>query len=77
MDTAAYIISKFGGVRPLARLLKYPPSTVQNWETRNNIPSRQQQAILKAAIANNVPLDPAEFFDIAKKNSKNTNGHRP
>ena len=61
---AKNIISMFGGIRPLARLLGYPPSTVQNWERRNSIPAKQQQKLLLTGIETGLKITPNDFFNI-------------
>ncbi len=63
----SHIIMKFGGVRPLARLLGYPPSTVQNWETRGTIPAKHQQPILDIGVKHKIDITPNDFFSSAKK----------
>lgn len=69
MDTN-HIISKFGGIRPLARLLDCPVSTVQNWITRHSIPAWQQLRILEIGKKNGVEITPDDFFLPVKKPKK-------
>lgn len=68
------IISKFGGARPLARLLGYPPTTVQNWEIRQSIPTKHQAIILNAAKKSGVDIKPEHLIPSLKRNG-NGNGH--
>lgn len=56
------IISKFGGIRPMARMLSYPPSTVSNWENRNSIPARHQRHILDVAKENKISIKPIDLI---------------
>ncbi len=44
LPPADLVISKFGGVRPLARLLGKSPSTISLWRTRHQgkIPNRSE-----------------------------------
>lgn len=61
---ASTIIDKFGGTRPLARLLDMPPTTVQSWLVKGLIPSKHQIAILETAKREGVSLAPDDFFRI-------------
>lgn len=56
------IISRFGGIRPMAAAVGVPPSTVQSWKASGVIPARRQQQVLNAARAAGIPLEPADFF---------------
>ncbi len=63
MKPAEVIISKFGGINPLARALGHKnASTVQGWKERGFIPSRQQALVLRAAKDNDIELSAADFF---------------
>ncbi len=68
MDQAARIIARFGGVRPMARILseqtgrRVPPTTVQGWAQRGLIPAARQADVLAAAKARDIALDPEDFF---------------
>lgn len=63
MTPVARIIDKFGGIRPLARALNRPVSTVQSWKDRGAVPHRRQAELLEYARAHGIELTPAEFFD--------------
>lgn len=65
MNTSS-VISMFGGIRPLARLLGYPVSTVQNWEHRDRIPDRHFHALTKAANKVGVDLPAEELIKLSK-----------
>lgn len=69
MDTntniAARVIAKFGGIRPMARLINRPPSTVQSWEISGFIPARHQSHILQIAAASGINVAPDDFFDVS------------
>lgn len=62
-NTAARIIAKFGGIRPMATIIDRPHSTVQSWEVSGYIPARQQENILKVAREKGIDVSPADFFD--------------
>ena len=62
MSTAANIIDKFGGIRPMARAIGRTHSTVQGWKESGFIPARHQEAVMAAAKAAGVDLGPADFF---------------
>lgn len=47
--TAQEIISKFGGLRPMAKALGTHHSKVQYWNDQNRIPHKNHCAILVAA----------------------------
>ena len=58
------IISRFGGLAPMARALGHRhPTTVQGWKARGVIPARQQSQVLEAARRSGVPLGPSDFFE--------------
>lgn len=64
-NIAVRIIAKFGGIRPMARIINRPTSTVQSWEQSGYIPARQQENILQSARAFGIELTPADFFSNA------------
>lgn len=45
------------------------PTTVQGWKERGFIPSKRHQEVLEAARANDIALEPADFFDAEAKAS--------
>ena len=61
MTQAEYIISKFGGIHPMARAISRRPSTVQGWMERGSIPERNWREILEMAAAANVELKEDDF----------------
>jgi len=64
MDSPArQIITKFGGIRPLATALGHKnASTVQGWWDRETIPSKRQETLLALAAELGIALAPADFF---------------
>lgn len=66
----AEIIGRFGGVRPLARMLGVSASTVQFWKATNRIPARHQQRILDCGRRLDPPLTPDDFFAAAREPGK-------
>lgn len=61
----ASIIERFGGVRPLARLLSMPPSTIQYWKEVDRIPAEHQALVLERGQALTPPLRPDDFFPVS------------
>ena len=62
---AARIIRLFGGISATQKALGHRwPSRVQGWKERGIIPAREQPKVLNAAHARNIPLTPADFFDL-------------
>ena len=69
MSPAHIVISRFGGVRALARLLGKDPSTVHRWKMPpdkgglgGRIPSTAQGRLLDLARERGVELTPAELI---------------
>lgn len=62
MSTAATVIQKFGGIRPMARIIGKPASTVQGWMEAGYIPSRHLAGVLSAAEANGIGLTCEELI---------------
>lgn len=64
------VITAFGGIRPLARLLRHPKhTTVQGWWLRDVIPAHQQAIVLEAARSSGIHLEPSDLipgFDTSK-----------
>jgi NAD(P)H-hydrate epimerase len=61
-NPARAILSRFGGVRALARTLDLPATTVQGWYERGVIPARRQADLLAAAARAGIPLGAEDFF---------------
>lgn len=68
MTPADIVISRFGGVRPLARLLGKDPSTIHRWKQPaekggldGRVPSAVQVRLLELASLHGVALTPAEL----------------
>lgn len=62
MSYVAPIISKFGGVRSLARALQCSPSTIQGWKDRGSIPDAHKARVLIAAESLGVDLTKGDFW---------------
>jgi hypothetical protein len=62
MNYVSNIIKAFGGVRPAARAIKRPVSTVQSWKDRGSIPDESKGDVLAAAEALGLGLGRADFF---------------
>ena len=67
LDDAEFIISKFGGIRPMAQKLDVPVSTVQGWKQRQSIPQSRAVDILSAANKYNLDLGPRKTIAIDKE----------
>lgn len=65
MKPAEAIISKFGGVNPMARALGHRnASTVQGWKERGFIPSWRQGAVLDKARELKIDISERDFFEV-------------
>lgn len=62
MSYVSKIIDAFGGVRPMARDIGRPVSTVQSWKDRGSIPDEHKAPVLKVARAKSLGLNEADFF---------------
>ncbi len=58
---AARIITRFGGLAKAARAWSKPKSTVQRWKASGYIHPDYFENILRAAVVENVTLDPEDF----------------
>lgn len=56
------IVDRFGGVRPMARAIGKPVSTVWSWQSRRSIPDQHKAEILGAANLQGLALGPEDFF---------------
>jgi len=68
MSPAELVIARFGGIRPLARLLGCEPSTVLRWKeppekggTGGMIPAGRMQRLLELAREHRVELTPNDL----------------
>jgi hypothetical protein len=60
------IFGRFNGIRPMARVLAVPKSTVSGWARRERIPDEYHQQIVTAALTLDPPvvLGPADFSNL-------------
>jgi hypothetical protein len=56
-DNIETLIEKFGGMRPMARKMNVPVSTLQGWKKRNAVPEDRVQEVIQAAKTHNIPLN--------------------
>lgn len=56
------IVSRFRTLAALSRLTGKPYSTCKSWRDRGSIPDEHKPDVLKAALDNGIPLEPADFF---------------
>lgn len=69
------LINRFGGMRPMARKVDVPVSTIQGWKKRDHIPSDRIDEIVRAAKTNQISLD---GFDVtANTANQNTAQAKP
>ena len=67
------IIAQFGGLAPLARALGHNNAgTVQGWQRRGVVPSRQIPLVIQAGRGLGFQLEPNDFFD--EYNGEQANG---
>lgn len=64
MSYVTKIITAFGGVRPMARALSSPVSTIHSWKARGTIPDDHKPTVLARARQLGLPLSEADFFPI-------------
>lgn len=62
MSYVTKIIAAFGGVRPMARAIGRPVSTVQSWKDRCSIPDEQKVEVLLCANSLGLGLGREDFF---------------
>lgn len=63
MNTASWVISKFGGQSALARLIGKRASTVQHWATAGRIPAKWHIELLRLARERGIDLQPGELVE--------------
>ncbi len=56
------LIEKFGGINSMARALNIPPTTVQSWKNKNNIPNWRFPNIIITARKNNIDISEFDFL---------------
>ena len=66
------LINRFGGMRPMARKVNVPVSTIQGWKKRDTIPSDRVPEIVKAAKANQISLHGYDTQTVANENAATT-----
>lgn len=62
MSYVPNIISKFGGVRPMARAIGKPVSTVQSWKDRGSIPDDSKVDVMRVAQSSGIEIGLVDFF---------------
>jgi uroporphyrinogen-III synthase len=61
MTPGQKVITRFGGIRPMAAKLGVAVSTVQGWRERGAIPARHHERVLEAARTEGLEIGPAEL----------------
>lgn len=64
VNTAGFVISKFGGQGALARLIGKGPSTVQYWAKAGNIPAKWHSRLLSLAAQQGIDLAPGDLVEV-------------
>lgn len=84
IEKAEEIIERFGGIRPMAKKMDVAVTTVQGWKKRGVIPAARREAILAAALANDVDLSglmtgelPAPVVEKIETVSSDVSGETP
>lgn len=67
MSYVSKIIETFGGVRPMARAINRPVSTVQSWKDRGSIPDDHKFTVLTSAKGLGLHLDRSDFFPLPEQ----------
>lgn len=62
MNTAALVIEKFGGTRPMSEKTGIAATTIQSWKDVGRIPAKRQGEILTAAARHGIDLKAAELI---------------
>lgn len=70
IQNAGIIIERFGGIRPMARKLSEPVTTVQGWKKRGVIPSNRLNQITQAALEHNI--DVADILKLSSSANQNS-----
>lgn len=74
MSEVAAILEAFGGVRPAARALGAPHSTVMSWKKAGVIPARRQKHLLATAASLGLRVTAASFFPNPSPGESSTGG---
>lgn len=69
MSYVEKIVHVFGGVRPMARAIQKPPTTVQGWKDSKSIPDREKPRVMEAAGEAGIVLKPEDFFPESQKDA--------
>jgi hypothetical protein len=56
MTKQASLFDLFGGIRPMARAVARPSSTIMTWKSEGRIPSSEQPHVLAVGQANGLPI---------------------
>ena len=71
------LINRFGGMRPMARKIDVPVSTIQGWKKRDFIPADRVGEVLKAARTNHVSLEGFDISSTSNDTAKINHNEKP
>lgn len=61
------LISEFGGLTQMSKILNVPVSTIQSWGNKNKIPAWRIQVVVESARKHNIYL-PNDFYQTGEDN---------
>lgn len=62
LNPAQYVIQRFGGVRPLARLLGISGAAVCQWQNSGKIPAKHHEKIIGLAKQQRIQVHPKHLI---------------
>jgi len=69
IDNVEDVIDRFSGIRPMARKMGIPVTTVQGWKKRNLIPEDRVQDIIDTAEKHKISLQGISFINMTDKDT--------
>ena len=75
MNSAQFVIGKFGGQSALARMIGKGRSTVQHWRKTGTIPAQWHPVLLQAARDQGIDVSPEDFILAPPDSAGNARNH--